>query len=73
MGARYEFGSRDELDPDANRARHRFAAQATLWPTEFSRVRLQTGLDYPRWLDDPILSGVLAIEFIIGSHGAHKF
>ena len=57
VAARYELGaaSRDEdgdrvgddLDPQWVDDRHRVSASATLWPTEFSRVRLQGSVDAP--------------------------
>jgi hypothetical protein len=79
--ARYELGTAatgggevtDDLDPDWDRARHRAAVDLTFWPTEFSRLRAQGGVDLPRWLDKPIWSAVLALELSVGAHGAHKF
>jgi hypothetical protein len=73
MGMRYELAGEDELDPIATDPRHRVALQATYWPTEYSRMRLQGGLDYPQWQDEPDYSAMLAVQFIIGAHGAHKF
>ena len=73
LGARYEYGSDDEIDPAAPDDRHRVSVQASMHPTEYSRVRLQGGLDYPQWQSDPDFSVFLATEFIIGAHGAHKF
>jgi hypothetical protein len=79
--ARYEAGTAardgdgvrgDDLDPDWVRTRHRVAANLTFWPTEFSRLRAQGGVDLPRWRD-PIWSVFLALELSVGAHGAHKF
>ncbi len=82
-GARYEYGSPtrdaggdvviDAIDPEWTDDRHRVAAALTYWPTEFSRLRLQPGVDIPTWEDDAVLSVFLAAEYIIGAHGAHKF
>ena len=80
--ARYELGTpardgdgeaSDDLDPEWVRARHRAAINLTFWPTEFSRLRAQGGVDVPRWRDAPIWSALLALELSIGAHGAHKF
>jgi len=79
---RYELGTAardadgktgDDLDPEWVRARHRAALDLTFWPTEFSRLRAQGGVDRPRWLDQPIWSAFLSIELSVGAHGAHKF
>ena len=81
--ARYEYGSPaktqsggaaiDDLDPAWTENRHRVSANISLWPTEFSRIRLQGSVDMPGWLDDPIVAGMLSFEFNIGAHAAHKF
>lgn len=79
--ARYELGTAasgadgaaDDLDPDWISARHRAAVDLTFWPTEFSRLRAQGGVDLPQWRDEPIWSAVLALELSVGAHGAHKF
>jgi hypothetical protein len=63
----------DDLDPEWLRARHRAAINLTFWPTEFSRLRAQGGVDLPRWRDEPVWSAVLALELSIGAHGAHTF
>jgi hypothetical protein len=78
---RYEFGSPasgdgdaiDDLDPEWTGSRHRASANLTFWPTEFSRLRLQGGIDLPGWRDAPIYALFLATEFSIGAHGAHTF
>lgn len=80
--ARYELGrpsrdadgnTGDDLDPEWTRSRHRATIALTFWPTEFSRLRAQGGVDVPRWLDAPIWSAFLAMEISVGAHGAHKF
>lgn len=73
---RYEYGSglaNDYLDPDWVSDRHRYAADLTYWPTEFSRVRWQVSMDRPTWRPEPIYSTFLNIEYVIGAHGAHRF
>lgn len=62
----------DYLDPDWTGPRQRVSANLTYWPTEFSRLRLQGNLDLPAWRE-PILGAFLALEVVIGAHGAHKF
>jgi hypothetical protein len=81
--ARYEFGSparlssgqvgADELDAEWTSSRHRISANATFWPTEFSRVRLQGSTDLLGWQDRPNWALMLAFEFAVGPHGAHAF
>ncbi len=83
VAARYELGTPtlnlegttvvDPLDPAWTANRHRGALNVTFWPTEFSRLRLQGGLDAPLWRDDLAFSAVLALEFNLGAHGAHSF
>jgi len=82
-GLRYEYGSPargldasvadDPLDPEWDASRQRVSLQGTAWPTEFSRIRLQGAMDFPRWREGPDWSAFLAFEFLIGAHGAHKF
>lgn len=73
--ARYEYVSgldADPLDPDWTGLRQRAAANLTFFPTEFSRLRLQYQYDHPSWRSG--YHGVmLAFEFAVGAHGAHKF
>ncbi|MDH5675015.1 MAG: zinc-regulated TonB-dependent outer membrane receptor [Myxococcales bacterium] len=83
VAARHDYGSPiwdselarqpDELDPDWTDHRHRFAANVTFWPTEFSRLRLQPSIDLPLWQDDPIYAVFLAFEVVTGAHGSHPF
>ena len=83
VAARYELGTpsrgrdggiaRDPLDPEWTGARHRAAANVTMWPTEFSRVRLQGNLDRSTWREKPEWSVALNFEFSVGAHGAHAF
>lgn len=79
---RYEYGSpvwdldgrraADPLDPDWVDARHRVAIALTHYPTEFSRLRLQTSSDLPGD-SDPIWSAFLTAELVVGAHSAHAF
>jgi len=81
VGARYEYGSpargsdgdvaSDPLDPEWTDDRTRLAANVTHYPSEFSRVRLQGSRDMG--LGEPVWAGFLALEVLIGSHGAHAF
>jgi hypothetical protein len=81
--ARYEYGSAadsavgddvvDPLDPEWTRGRHRYSADITFWPTEFSRLRAQLSVDDPRWMPDPIVAAFVAVELAVGAHGAHTF
>ena len=79
---RYEYGSPESgdgdissfaLDPEWTDDRHRITANATYWPTEFSRFRLQGSSDLPGWLDDPIYAVFLNAELVTGAHGSHAF
>jgi hypothetical protein len=79
--ARWEFGTPAEgangavdlLDPLWTEDRQRVSANLTFWPSEFSRFRLQGSMDAPGWKDDPTWAVMLAGEFVVGAHGAHKF
>lgn len=80
---RYEYGSPtwdtgfdtvvDPLDPEQTSSRHRVSSNVTFWPTEFSRIRLQGSTDMPGWREETIYAGMLALELVTGSHGAHPF
>ena len=64
----------DDLD---RQSRWRLSANLTWYPTEFSKIRLQYNQDFLE--ENFFLSGrevesvFLQWEFILGSHGAHKF
>ncbi|MCB9730908.1 MAG: zinc-regulated TonB-dependent outer membrane receptor [Deltaproteobacteria bacterium] len=76
IGARYELVSGisdDPLDPDWSGLRQRGSLEATFYPSHFSRIRLQGGLDDPSWRSAPIWSAVLSLELVIGAHGAHRY
>ncbi len=81
VAARYELGTPsrgaqdtpDPLDPDWTSSRQRVTASATFWPTEFSRLRLQTAADFAPWRTAPTYSAFLALELAVGAHGAHSF
>lgn len=76
VGARYEWVSgheNDPLDPEWHSARHRLSAQGTLYPSHFSRIRLQANYDNPTWRPQPIWAAILGVEFVVGAHGAHAF
>ena len=83
VAGRYEWGTpargqggvtgTDPLDPDWVDLRQRISANVTFWPSHFSRVRLQGGVDLSAWLERPTWSVMLATEFVIGAHGAHHY
>jgi len=75
VATRYEYVSGvngDPLDPEWNGLRQRVSGNITFWPTEFSRLRLQYDHDHPEWRDG-YHALMLAFEFAVGAHGAHKF
>ncbi|MFL5320197.1 MAG: zinc-regulated TonB-dependent outer membrane receptor [Myxococcaceae bacterium] len=83
VAGRFDYGSAtrfsngkvtaDELDPEWTDARERYSANLTFWPTEFSRLRLQASMDRPQWREQPVFAAFLALEVVVGAHGAHKF
>lgn len=77
VAGRYELVSgvdqNDALDPTWTHTRHRWSANLTFWPTEFSRLRAQYAYDLPGWRDAGYHAAFLAMEFAVGAHGAHKF
>ncbi len=76
VGARYGFVTGfpgDDLLPEATDHRHRVSAQVTYRPSHFSRLRLQGSWDRPLYQDEPIFAGFLALELLIGAHGAHEY
>ncbi len=73
--ARYELVTglkKDPLDPAWTETRQRLSTNVTFWPTEFSRLRLQYAYDLPGWRSG-YHAVMLAVEFSVGAHGAHKF
>jgi hypothetical protein len=61
------------LGLDTDRARRwRFSPNLTHFPSEFSKVRLQYNYDWREQIG-PDHSLWLQLEFLLGSHGAHKF
>jgi hypothetical protein len=64
----------DDLD---RQSRSRVSANLTWYPTEFSKIRLQYNHDFLEknffLADEDVDSVFLQFEFILGSHGAHKF
>jgi hypothetical protein len=63
----------DPLDPEQTGSRQRVTSALTFWPTEFSRLRAQGAVDLPSFRDGPDLSAFLALEVLVGTHGAHSF
>jgi hypothetical protein len=64
----------DDLD---RQSRSRISANLTWYPTEFSKLRLQYNHDFLQenfFLPGRDVDSVFfQFEFILGSHGAHKF
>lgn len=79
FAGRYEFVSgveNDYLDPEWDDNRHRVAANITYYPSHFSRIRLEHGVDYMPYRDelDPLVHMTMVqLELVIGAHGAHQF
>src|SRR5256714_698942 len=79
-GIRGDYYNADDsrfTDDDDRQSRSRITANLTWYPTEFSKIRLQYNHDF---FDDTFFlagrdvdSVFLQFEFILGSHGAHKF
>jgi hypothetical protein len=71
-----EEDSRFTSDPD-RQTRERISANLTWYPTEFSKIRLQYNHDFLEenffLANRDVDSVFLQFEFILGSHGAHKF
>ena len=63
----------DPLDDLWTDNRQRISANVTFWPTEFSRLRLQGATDIAAWRERPDYSVFLALEVVMGAHGAHAF
>lgn len=74
--ARYEFVSgveNDPLDPEWTEPRQRASVALTFYPSHFSRIRAQGSLDDPQFRNEPIWAAILALEVLVGAHGAHEF
>ena len=66
-------GDRGTFSPDENRAdRFRISPDLTFYPTEFSKLRLQYNYDHGQLRGDDS-SVWMQVEFLLGSHAAHKF
>lgn len=71
-GARHEWVTgvdEDPLDPDWDEVRQRSSAQLTWYPSHFSRLRLQGTYT----AHDGGIAGILALEILVGAHGAHSY
>lgn len=75
LGARYDYANGDgENEDDFQRdERHRGSVDLTYYPSEFSKIRLQTNVDEADHLDGEDESVWLQVEVLFGAHGAHKF
>jgi hypothetical protein len=73
VGVREERVQGDPLDPQALFRRSRHTAQVTFFPSHFSRLRLQGQVDAAAWLPERIWGVMLALEIVVGAHGAHAY
>ena len=73
-GLRGEFTSGDNgaFDSQLRGARFRLSPNMTLYPTEFSKVRLQYNYDHRKGIGGDH-SVWLQFEFLLGAHASHKF
>jgi hypothetical protein len=66
-------GDRGAFHADENRSdRFRLSPDLTFYPTEFSKLRLQYNYDHGQLHGDDS-SVWMQVEFLLGSHAAHKF
>jgi hypothetical protein len=79
-GVRGDYLNMDDsrfTDDITRQSRSRVSANLTWYPTEFSKIRLQYNHDFLEenffLADRDVDSVFLQFEFILGSHGAHKF
>jgi hypothetical protein len=73
-GIRGEYANGDEasFDSDWRGERCRLAPNATWYPTEFSKLRLQYNYDHRCGIGSDH-SVWFQLEFLLGAHAAHKF
>ncbi len=80
LNAQWEMGVRaeqavyhaDPLQPTWQGLRRRYVGQVTWFPSHFSRLRLQAGVDDTQWQGHG-LCAMLALELVGGAHGAHSY
>ena len=74
VGLRGDYVSGDNASFDAalRAERYRISPNLTLYPTEFSKIRLQYNYDHRAGIGSDH-SLWLQFEFILGAHAAHKF
>jgi hypothetical protein len=68
----YVNGEEEAVDP-LGFERWRLSPNLTFYPSEFSKIRLQYNYDDILGSDSTEHSVFLQFEFLLGSHGAHKF
>lgn len=75
LGARYDYanGDGDTAGDFLRDERNRGSVDLTYYPSEFSKIRLQTNVDAADHLDGEDESVWLQVEVLFGAHGAHKF
>lgn len=59
--------------PAITTLRHRISPAVTFYPSEFSKVRLQYDYDKAEEFESAQQAVHFQLEFLIGTHGAHKF
>jgi len=72
-GLRYDWANGDDPADPLRDSRRRWATNVTLYPSEYSKFRLQYNRDDPQHLDEQISSLLFQFEFLYGAHGGHKF
>lgn len=76
LAGRYEWVggvANDPLDPEWTGARQRGAVACDLYPSHFSRLRLQVGADAREWEEGLGWMAMLGLEVVVGAHGAHAY
>jgi hypothetical protein len=83
IGARWEQGKGEIANDDPDNfnfdPRYRISAALTFYPTEFSKIRLQYNYDHGSAIasfhgsSKDEHSVWLQVEFLLGTHGSHKF
>jgi hypothetical protein len=69
----YVAGKGGDLTDPLRERRVRVAPNATFYPSEFSKWRVQYNWDDVDSRNDAVHSVFLQWEFLIGAHGAHAF
>ena len=72
LGLRGEFANGDDAAfvSTLRADRYRFSPNVTVYPSEFSKFRLQYNYDHRTGIDHTF---IMQFEFLLGAHAAHKF